>query len=251
MCIIAVFKRGKRPDKETIQRMMTANRDGVGIAWNTGKHLYYKKGLQTVAEVEKLIEKMRRVGGVKDIIFHARIGTSGGISAEKCHPYPLSADPDTLDRTTYSGGAPVVFHNGVFSIDIEDGLNDSQTFVKNMLYPLYKSDPQGLRRGRYDYLIEMAVSGSRLVIMYPDGFRAFGNGWAEEDEAWYSNTGYKPATSYAYGSRWYDYHDDWYDEDYMDDWEEYRASKSEKSFYIWRREKKMNTAKALTGGSTK
>lgn len=237
MCIISIFKAQKRSDKATIQRMMNANRDGVGIAWNTGKTVYFKKGFTKAEEVEAFVARLRADEGVRNIVFHARIGTSGGISAEKCHPYPITGDADTLNRTTYSGRVPVVFHNGIFSIDIESGLNDSQTFVKNMLFPLWRADPHGLARGKYDRLIEMAVKGSRLVILYPDGFRAYGNGWQEEDEAWYSNAGYKAYTParYAWDDDGWDGYGHSYDREWWDDYREWQRDKETRlSFRDWR-----------------
>lgn len=248
MCIIAIFKNGKRPDRATIKRMMATNRDGVGIAWNTGKQVYFHKGYTTAEQVEKMLSNIESVGGVRDIVFHARIGTSGGVSAEKCHPYPLTGCAEHINRTTYAGGAPVVFHNGVFSIDIENGLNDSQTFIKNMLYPIYKNDPKGLYKGKYDRLIEMAVRGSRLVIMYPDGWRAYGSGWQEEEEAWYSNSGYKAYTPTRPSYYWsWDAYDDYYDETYFKDWDEWKKSDTKKSFYIWRRDKQQERKNAQKG----
>lgn len=244
MCIIAIFKNGKRPDKATIKRMMNTNRDGAGIAWNTGRSVAFRKGFTTVESVEAWLNRLDSVGGCQNIVFHARIGTSGGISAEKCHPYPLTACVDNLNRVKYSGNAPVVFHNGVFPIDIESGLNDSQTFVKNMLYPLYKSDPRGLATGKYDPIIEMAVKGSRLVIVYPDGFRAYGTGWQEEDEAWYSNSGYKEQRAVWRGGygHWYDE----YDDEYWSDYEEWRDSDTKKTFHAWRHERNENAKKGVT-----
>jgi hypothetical protein len=236
MCIIAAFKRGKRPDKATIERMMAKNPDGVGIAWNTGKNAYFRKGFTSAKQAEKFIQTLTNTKGVLDIVFHARIATSGGVSAEKCHPFPMSADDKQLNRVTYAGGMPVVFHNGVFSIDIDDGLNDSQTFIKKMLYPLYKTDPNGLRKGKYDDIIEMAISGSRLVILYPDGLRGYGVGWAEEAEAWYSNSGYKAWQGYG---AYYGYDaDDWNDYDgYYDDYREWQESGSKMSYYFWKKQK--------------
>jgi hypothetical protein len=208
--------------------------------------------MTTAAQVEDLLDKISATTGVRDVNFHARIGTSGGISAEKCHPYPLTADEGHLNRTSYKGHAPVVFHNGVFSIDIDEGLNDSQTFVKNMLYPLHRAVPQGLAAGKYDDLIEMAVKGSRLVIMYPDGIRAYGVGWQEEPEAWYSNTGYKPARVYDWD--WDDYDRSWggygssYDADWWKDYKEWQKSDSKLTFRDWRY-RKYNGKEAKGGES--
>lgn len=201
MCIIAVYQNGLRPDVEPIARMMRKNPDGVGIAWNTGRAVFFKKGFKTVESVMSLFN---RLDFARDVVFHARIATSGGISAEKCHPFPMSGCDENLNRTTYAGKKPIIFHNGVFSLTPDDGLNDSQTFIKKSLYPLFKADERGFTAGKYNDLINMAVHGSRLVIMYPDGLYAYGAGWQKDDNGvWYSNSGYKDFSAY-YSTRWDD-----------------------------------------------
>jgi hypothetical protein len=216
MCIIAWYKKGTTADRETVKRMMTTNGDGVGIAWNTGRAAYMKKGFEKVDEVCAFLDRLRADKHVNDIIFHARIATSGGISAEKCHPFPLSADNDTLNKTQYGTRGALVFHNGVFSIDIENGLNDSQTYIKRVLYPLARLDSNGVRNGRFDEILRMSSAGSRLLLLYPDGVKTFGT-WTESEGVLYSNTGFRPWTYYGNGARSYYYGwtaDEW------DEWEE-------------------------------
>lgn len=213
MCIIAAYLDGKRPTRERVERMMTVNADGVGIGWNTGKTVAFKKGF---TKADAVLDFIDRLTTAKDIVFHARIATSGGISASKCHPYPITKDNETLDKITYYGKTPVIFHNGVFSIDIENGLNDSQTFVKYCIQPIYKKDPRGFVNGDYDGIIKFATRGNRLAILTPDGVRLFGD-WVEDDNGvMYSNTTYKPFTTVYYGGG-FDY-DNW--REVFDDWDE-------------------------------
>lgn len=213
MCIIAIYKKGVKPRRDRVEEMMKRNADGVGIAWNNGKNVYFKKGITTAAQAWDILQSLD--GRANDIVFHARIATSGGISAGKCHPFPLTDKNESLDAVNYRGKNPVVFHNGVFSIDIEKGLNDSQTFIKYALTPLYKADAHGVKNGAHDELIDMSVKGSRLVILFPDGLRIYGRGWETDDGGTvYSNTSYKTFNYNGYYNGAYYYNGYiWDDED--------------------------------------
>jgi hypothetical protein len=178
--------------------MINNNPDGVGVAWNDGKTVHFIKGLSTADEVLRLYNENRVK--LRQFVFHSRIATSGGISAEKCHPFVMSDKNTKLDKT--KGDAPCVcFHNGVLPIAIEKGLNDTQTFIKTHLFPLWECNKRALLRGRFDNLISRAVSGSRFVIMGAKGLRLFGN-WTKDNGIFYSNTGYKPVPRWERWGRW-------------------------------------------------
>lgn len=219
MCIIAYYERGKRPDKNTVNIMIENNPDGVGFAWNDGRKVHFEKGYKTLTAVLTALAKIPSTA--KDIVFHARISTSGGISAEKCHPFPIAQSEKKLNATKGISARPLVFHNGVFPITPAKGLNDTQTFTRDCLAPLYLRDATGVKYGLYDDLIELATRGSRLVIMYPDEVRIFGSGWKlADDGVMYSNDSYqkprytywcKNYNTYGYGKQ--------YDDDYWEKWE--------------------------------
>lgn len=196
MCIIAVYNQQSKLDRATIERMVRKNPDGIGIAFNDGRRVTWAKGYTDAGDAYKII-KHARDNGAKDIIFHARIATSGGVSAEKCHPFPLTSDIALLNKPYGTTRGAVVFHNGVFAIDIERGLSDTQTFVKNCLAPI-RDD---LARGRLGGLVEMAVKGSRLAILYPNRVDLFGD-WhkGDGDGVQYSNTGFRDWASYSYST---------------------------------------------------
>lgn len=210
MCIIAIYQNGKKPDKTTLDYMIKGNPDGIGVAWNDGREVYFIKGLKTAESVLNVYERANRDGEVLDFVFHARIATSGGVSAEKCHPFVVSSNNNILDKTSGHGRTPVAFHNGIFPITPDNGLNDTQTLIKHCIAPLYERDAKGLQKGKHNAVITLATRGSRFVLLYPDRLYTFGE-WESEDGVLYSNSHYKePKYKYYYN----DYYDDidggWY-----------------------------------------
>lgn len=203
MCIIAVYQNGKRPTRERVSYMMRVNPDGVGIAWNDGARVAFRKGFTKADDVLRFVD---RLNGARDIVFHARIATSGGVSAEKCHPYVIATSAKNLDRTAYAGRVPVVFHNGVLPVNIDAGLNDSQTFIRHCVAPLYNLDAPALLRGDFDDILKLSTRGSRILILTPDAVKMYGEWTTDKDDGvTYSNTHYKPAP--AYYSRWAEEYD--------------------------------------------
>jgi hypothetical protein len=188
MCIIAIYTGEAKPDKKTLDRMIIKNPDGVGVAWNDGRAVHFRKGLKDSAQVMRIYERVKR--DALAFVFHARIATSGGVSAQKCHPFPISNDERALNVTTYDGTRPCAFHNGVFPLTVEKGFNDTQTFIKNSIYPIHDADGDGLKTGRFDALLEFATRNSRFVLLYPDDIRVFGE-WEKDNGVYYSNGGFK------------------------------------------------------------
>lgn len=198
MCIIAIYRNGNKPDFETLKQMATRNPDGVGVAFNNGEVCAFKKGFTSAAKAFAFIQSLK---DPHDIIVHARIATHGGICAERCHPFPLTNKTALLNKKSGITTAPLVFHNGVFhGLTTDRTTSDSQAFVRDCLHPLFTKDPDGLKAGAYDDLINLAVNGSRIALLYPDGVKLYGRGWVNDLGATFSNTSYKPYTAPAY--RW-------------------------------------------------
>lgn len=186
MCVIAIYDSITRPTLADVTSMIKANPDGVGVAYNNGRYVSFVKGLKNAVQVLAVYEEALERGGLKNFVFHARIATSGGVSASKCHPFIVSPDDATLNKTQGIGDITLLFHNGIFPVDIDTGLSDTQSFVKNYLYPLYKSDKKGVKRGKYSKLIQLATRGNRVVIMDKDCVQIFG-AWEERKGVYYSN----------------------------------------------------------------
>lgn len=204
MCIIAIYDTTiqQRPDRETLERMINRNPDGVGCAWNDGENVHFRKGLATASEVLALYAQVE--SEARCFVFHARIATSGGVSAQKCHPFPITADEVELNITTYDGTRACAFHNGVFRLTPQTGLNDTQTLIKTMLAPLYRRDRYGVEAGKYHALIQYLTRDNRFVILTPTSCYLYGTWEKADDGVRYSNSGYKKPryTSYKYGGGW-------------------------------------------------
>lgn len=184
MCVIAIYEGIHAPKITDIKDMINANPDGVGVAWNDGERVHFRKGLETAEQVMDIYEAIK--DEALGFVVHCRIATSGGVSPNKCHPFPVTIHNQFLNITTYDGRTPCAIHNGVFDIDVEDGLNDTQTLIKKVIAPVYRADVKGFERGRYSEVVKMATKGSRFVIMYPSHIEIFGR-WNERDGVLFSN----------------------------------------------------------------
>lgn len=204
MCIIAIYEKGATPDKKTLETMIQKNGDGIGVAWNDGERVHARKGLTTADEVLSIYNEARATA--QTFIFHARIATSGGISAEKCHPFLIADNRRALDLTTYDGKRPLAFHNGVFDVTPADGLNDTQTLVRDMVYPLYKANPRAFVNGDFDANIRFLTRQNRFVILTPARVAFFGT-WNESDGVKYSNYGWRDSLQF------FSHHYGWDDDD--------------------------------------
>lgn len=205
MCVIAVYPKSVKLNKEELKTCFASNPDGAGFMFNDGILVTIKKGFMDFAsfweEAEKLPENVDRV-------FHFRIATSGKISAACCHPFPITGDLKDmmLAETTCKMGFA---HNGVLREFTPAGgmkatYSDSMKFGKDVLYPLGTA----LNLLPVRNLIELYTI-SRFAIMTPCYVHMIGNfEQSRESGAFYSNDSYKPYQA----SFFYDC-GDYYDED--------------------------------------
>ena len=214
MCIIAIYNNKNQINKERLEYMTARNGDGIGIAAAYTNGVYFIKGLKSANSAEAVIRRAFELGA-HTVVFHARIATSGGVSAEKCHPYPLTADRTRLNTIKGTSGA-VVFHNGILPIAHSVDENDTQAYIRKVLAPRSAE----VLSGTFDEVIELTITGSRLVILTPDGAKRYGSGREQEDGVWYSNSGFKPYTPSKY-YRWNAWDD--YDERTSDEFYGYSA----------------------------
>ena len=102
MCIICAKPIGyAMPSDDTIQTMMDNNPDGAGFAIADGKSVEIYKGYFTVFELLDALHEMGDLTGCA-VVFHTRIGTSGGITSETCHPFPVTSNIETMQSTRVS-----------------------------------------------------------------------------------------------------------------------------------------------------
>ena len=205
MCVIAVYPKSVKLNKEELKTCFASNPDGAGFMFNDGILVTIKKGFMDFAsfweEAEKLPENVDRV-------FHFRIATSGKISAACCHPFPITGD--LKDMMLAETTCKMAFaHNGVLREFTPAGgmkatYSDSMKFGKDVLHPLGTA----LNLLPVRNLIELYTT-SRFAIMTPCYVHMIGNfEQSRESGAFYSNDSYKPYQAPLFYDCW-----DYYDED--------------------------------------
>ena len=102
MCIIVIKKKGaKLPKKETLKNCYVNNDDGCGYMFATGEAVQIKKGLMDFETFYKELKNDYKKFNLKNknVVLHFRIGTSGGLTAAKCHPFAISNNEKILNKT--------------------------------------------------------------------------------------------------------------------------------------------------------
>ena len=129
----------------------------------------------------------------QSVVFHFRISTSGKIDEGNCHPYPLTDDSIYLRKTNLRCSIGIA-HNGIIQkYNRKDSvLNDTQLFIKNIIYDLITNTKRGYYKSKtFKKIMESMIDGSRLVILNGMGEVIKIGKWYEEKGLFFSNTGYK------------------------------------------------------------
>lgn len=243
MCVIIVKNSGiDVPNKKLLENCWKNNPHGAGF-------FYLKKGekVGTISkgymDFDKYYNALENMNITKDdiVVYHFRIYTSGGKVAEKTHPFPIISD-DTLLNALDLEASSAFFHNGIFSgftVKKDNGLSDSQQFVKTVLYPIFteynnmdktnKPEFKTWFKEKYDKVCQPSNNRTVVIDTTKDLFYLTGN-WIDYNGLKISNSSYiandnvlnKPflLDSYKYTknkNKTYNYND-YYLEDYYSDY---------------------------------
>ena len=203
MCIIVAKKRGLQlPNKETLRNCFNYNSDGAGLMYNYNGEVHIEKGFMDFNSFyNRLVELNGKYNLVNsDLALHFRISTSGLVDQGNCHPYPISTETEQLRNLKLTTDIGMV-HNGVIHKHIPEPksvLNDTQTFIKNFVYGMYKANNQFLAlESNIKALGDEA--GSKLCFIDKEGMYVIGNFIEEKDGILYSNGSYE---NYSYSYYW-------------------------------------------------
>ena len=197
MCIILVANK-KHLSREMIENSFENNPDGCGIAWPTGSHVHFEKGMMTVDRMLELCDR-----APLPHIAHFRIATQGGVRPELCHPFPVTRDVPLILEGDIDG--PVLFHNGNWS-SWRDNIIDKLGRVDYEGHPI-----SNVPNGKWSDTRAMAwmaahfgksvleLIDEKAVVLGPNGeLDAYGNGWLHAIEKidgepwfWASNSTYE------------------------------------------------------------
>ena len=201
---------------EEIQNAALTNPDGMGLMWNDGKSIKFRKGYFNVKNFYDDYISIRKMPTTKDIALHFRIGTGSNVDVANCHPFPITSVNKRLKARQGSCDVGVMM-NGIIGSSTKE-FSDTALYVRDTLKEYYDIDRRFFlhfsKRG--EMLFENEIHGCRFVLMSKEGTKLFGVGWSDyEGKAWVSNRHWIPVKhnfnwyNYMYG-REYDSYDEWY-----------------------------------------
>lgn len=188
MCVVLFIPSGVSIPKKAVFNSFEQNPDGAGLMWyeknKAGDMIVrYRKGFFSKVELWKAFRKLP----IKyPRAIHCRIATSGRVSTQCCHPFPIADNYKEMMSSSGIARNGCVMHNGVlYDYTPTQGMNcqysDTMKFTKDSLYKLAPVlDNEEVRR-----LLDLdmtEVDRSRLLVFLP-GLKVYKFGDWEYDEA--------------------------------------------------------------------
>lgn len=229
MCILIVKeKENQLPSKKRLEICFENNSDGCGFAYVKDGKVITEKGFmkfdsfyKRLMEVDKELDLYNQ-----NIILHFRISTSGSICNELTHPYTVTDNYSEMKKL-YNESDMVMAHNGILpskyipSKEIQKlNINDTMTFINQVVYPLYKLDKHSVFKKFYQDMLEKEIGTNKLAFLNSNGEVArVGNFILGDDGIYYSNDTYQEvwwssystsstvSGSYYYGNYYDNYED--------------------------------------------
>ena len=181
MCIAIAKPLGKKLDQSVYRNCFSNNDDGAGFAYVKDGELFTAKGFFTFKDFWDHFAPLEEYAG----LIHFRVGTSGGMNGENCHPWRV------LDKRE---GDPIdlaFIHNGVISITRRNqSLSDTGNFNEEVLKNLGRAYPDFWKQKEFKWMLENAIgSGNKLALMDDKGhteiFNEAAGKW--DNDCWFSN----------------------------------------------------------------
>lgn len=194
MCIAIVQKAGKRIPNDRLVNSFLNNEDGAGFAYIKDGKVEVAKGFMTMKSfLPAYADLYEKYGKDNPMLIHCRIATAGTVTPDNCHPFKIK------------GGA--LIHNGhLWSAD--GGLDAKKSDTREFAETFYNIlDFDSVMAAINSSEFEEAIGYDRMAMLYDDGRFLTAGSWYEEDEALYSNAGFRNSMSAAACS--YPGWDDW------------------------------------------
>ena len=212
MCVI--FYQTKEQPLFTYEEILNAsltNPDGMGLMWNDGKSIKYRKGYFNVDKFYADYVEIKNAPTTGDVALHFRIGTGSAIDVANCHPFPITKVEKRIRAS--KGHCDVgVMMNGIIGKSTKQ-FSDTALYVMRNLKEYYDIDRRFFLHfsKRAEQLFENEISGCRFVLMSKEGTKLFGVGWSNyEGKGMVSNRYWIPKPATYYTSRYFDRWDDSY-----------------------------------------
>lgn len=142
--------------------MIGHHNDGLGFMRREEGRIITER---TVGSNLNKFDMFRRWRNYKSYAMHARFRTHGKVNEENCHPFKIldMDDGDSMDM--------YVMHNGVIRDypDVEKDSSDTFNFMKYVIVPLAKANPEVIwENEHWQGIIHRLIGGSRLLFMRSD-----------------------------------------------------------------------------------
>lgn len=163
MCLI-VWKGGKNAvfTEKQFDRMLLANRDGLGIMWREGGRVKVEK---TIGDNKKKRKLWDTVKNYPSYAMHSRLKTHGMINEDNCHPYELM----NIDKGDVCD--LYMMHNGIISgaPNIKTHMSDTWNFIEGVLKPIAQANVDILWDNEHlQTFISKNIGASKLLFMRSD-----------------------------------------------------------------------------------
>ena len=218
MCIIAVKPIGEElMERKVLENCFDYNNDGAGLMYNLDGKVYIEKGYMNFKNFYNRLLELDKEIGLKDrgLVMHFRITTSGGTSAQNCHPFSISNDEKVLKALNVTTDVGVA-HNGIIPSYVPKGgtLSDTQLFIKDYLYYIKEENENFLTNPSLLFAIEKTVQ-SKLCFLDGEGNITTVGKFISEDNYLFSNETYLDMTDlYKSWNTSYYYNDSPLDDEY-------------------------------------
>jgi len=185
MCCIALCET-VRPSSEMVKAMWEGNQHGGGVAWQEDGKVKWKKGIDTVEEMQYLAETLPF-----PFIQHFRIASVGGVCDELTHPFLVNNNA-SIELEGESESDYVLFHNGSW--------HEWKQFVLKASFDCKIALPDGKWSDSRAMAFLASIYGKnicemineKIVILSKDDVQIFwGSGWTEVEGVWCSNDFFK------------------------------------------------------------
>lgn len=180
MCIAILRLENQEISKPVLETCFSNNPDGAGYAYSLNGVLTIKKGFFTF---ESFWDSYKDIPLEAVSLIHFRIGTSGELNEENCHPWSITEDI-------------CMIHNGVISdFSRKDSkISDTGLFVDEILAPIInKYGIDTLKEPALQYLLVTALGSSKVITLDKFGipiiFNEKAGNWV--NGVWFSNDSYK------------------------------------------------------------
>ena len=179
MCIAILLKPGAVISDGNVRAAANQNRDGGGMAYIRDGKVVIDKGYMNVEELLKRYKEVVAEGLHKDnpMLMHFRIATTGRVSNENCHPFPIGLEE----------GDGALIHNGSFfsgpqHCEKSDTRVVAERVGKKFLYEptLFAKERISREVGAYNKVALLYNTGDYIILNEQAG--AWDNG------IWYSNS---------------------------------------------------------------